>query len=136
MRSFGWFLERVVFHYKTQYNENNKIKSLIPTMFIVAQCTNNPEHKVRGPMFNRPKFIFSWNSNLYTIEPIQVTIICLDVANGYSEHFVQYVKKVRARFPTHTIIAGNVVTGEMVEELILSGMIKILIRTASKTLKW
>ena len=136
MRSFGWFLERVVFHYKTQYNENNKIKSLIPAMFIVAQCTNNPEHKVRGPMFNRPKFIFSWNSNLYTIEPIQVTIICLDVANGYSEHFVQYVKKVRARFPTHTIIAGNVVTGEMVEELILSGMIKILIRTASKTLKW
>jgi len=47
--------------------------------------------------------------------------ICLDVANGYSEHFVNYVRKVRARFPQHTIIAGNVVTGEMVEELILSG---------------
>merc|ERR1711990_1387838 len=50
-----------------------------------------------------------------------LTSICLDVANGYSEHFVHYVKKVRQRFPTHTIIAGNVVTGEMVEELILSG---------------
>ena len=37
--------------------------------------------------------------------------ICLDVANGYSEHFVNYVRKVRARFPQHTIIAGNVVTG-------------------------
>merc|ERR1711990_1064490 len=47
--------------------------------------------------------------------------ICLDVANGYSEHFVNYVRKVRGRFPQHTIIAGNVVTGEMVEELILSG---------------
>merc|ERR1712183_239759 len=47
--------------------------------------------------------------------------ICIDVANGYSEHFVTYVRKVRARFPEHTIIAGNVVTGEMVEELILSG---------------
>jgi len=50
-----------------------------------------------------------------------VTFICIDVANGYSEHFVIYVRKVRQEFPQHTIIAGNVVTGEMVEELILSG---------------
>ncbi|XP_047274612.1 GMP reductase 1 isoform X1 [Homo sapiens] len=51
----------------------------------------------------------------------QVKFICLDVANGYSEHFVEFVKLVRAKFPEHTIMAGNVVTGEMVEELILSG---------------
>ncbi|XP_023381928.1 GMP reductase 2 isoform X1 [Pteropus medius] len=51
----------------------------------------------------------------------QVKYICLDVANGYSEHFVEFVKDVRKRFPEHTIMAGNVVTGEMVEELILSG---------------
>lgn len=50
-----------------------------------------------------------------------ITFICLDVANGYSQHFVDYVRKVRSAFPQHTIIAGNVVTGEMVEELILSG---------------
>ncbi|XP_028909041.1 GMP reductase 1 isoform X2 [Ornithorhynchus anatinus] len=51
----------------------------------------------------------------------QIKYICLDVANGYSEHFVAFVKEVRAKFPNHTIMAGNVVTGEMVEELILSG---------------
>lgn len=51
----------------------------------------------------------------------ELKYICLDVANGYSEYFVGYVKKVRAAFPEHTIFAGNVVTGEMVEELILSG---------------
>lgn len=50
-----------------------------------------------------------------------VRYICLDVANGYSEHFVQFLRDVRKRFPDHTIMAGNVVTGEMVEELILSG---------------
>lgn len=79
-----------------------------------------------------------------------ITFICLDVANGYLQNFVDYVRKVRAAFPSHTIIvsvichrianeitvafksttpnliylclqAGNVVTGEMVEELILSG---------------
>uniref|UniRef100_A0A8C7IMS4 GMP reductase n=1 Tax=Oncorhynchus kisutch TaxID=8019 RepID=A0A8C7IMS4_ONCKI len=47
--------------------------------------------------------------------------ICVDVANGYSEHFVHFVKDVRQKYPTQTIMAGNVVTGEMVEELILAG---------------
>jgi len=47
--------------------------------------------------------------------------ICIDVANGYSEHFVDFVKKTRAKNPDKVIIAGNVVTGEMVEELLLAG---------------
>lgn len=51
----------------------------------------------------------------------EVKFICLDVANGYSEHFVDFVRRVRSAFPSHIIIAGNVVTQEMVEELILSG---------------
>ncbi|CAH0516703.1 unnamed protein product [Peronospora belbahrii] len=48
-------------------------------------------------------------------------VYCCNVANGYSEFFVQAVRNVRSAFPEHTIIAGNVVTGEMVEELLLSG---------------
>lgn len=47
--------------------------------------------------------------------------ICLDVANGYTEKFVGKVKQLRSKYPKHIIIAGNVVTGDMVEELILSG---------------
>lgn len=83
----------------------------------------------------------------------ELQYVCVDVANGYSEHFVHFVKDVREKFPSHTIMvsphspqeggatlhsadanaalflychicfcqAGNVVTGEMVEELILAG---------------
>jgi len=51
----------------------------------------------------------------------ELAFLCLDVANGYSEHFVKHVRRVRAALPGITIIAGNVVTGEMTEELILSG---------------
>ncbi|WP_298036432.1 GMP reductase [uncultured Desulfuromonas sp.] len=47
--------------------------------------------------------------------------ICIDVANGYAEAFVEFVQKVRGAFAEKTIVAGNVVTGEMVEELLLSG---------------
>ncbi len=49
--------------------------------------------------------------------------ICIDVANGYSEPFVDFIKRIRDEIPDDiTIMAGNVVTGEMVEELILSGV--------------
>lgn len=51
----------------------------------------------------------------------EVKVICIDVANGYSEHFVEFVSKIRKNHNNHIIIAGNVVTGEMVEELLLSG---------------
>jgi len=47
--------------------------------------------------------------------------ICIDVANGYSEHFVQFLKQTRKQYPDKIIIAGNVVTGEMTEELLLAG---------------
>ncbi|GLB52407.1 GMP reductase [Neptunitalea chrysea] len=51
----------------------------------------------------------------------QISFICIDVANGYSEHFTDFLKKTREAYPNKIILAGNVVTGEMVEELILSG---------------
>jgi GMP reductase len=59
-------------------------------------------------------------SDIFSKYP-QLQFICIDVANGYSEHFVRFLEKARAKFPEKVIIAGNVVTGEMVEELILSG---------------
>ncbi|GGF80156.1 GMP reductase [Wenyingzhuangia marina] len=57
--------------------------------------------------------VLSQNKNL--------KFICIDVANGYSEHFVNFVQNTRNLYPDKVIIAGNVVTGEMVEELLLSG---------------
>ena len=47
--------------------------------------------------------------------------VCMDIANGYSEHFADAVRRVRKEFPHLVIIAGNVVTREMTEELILAG---------------
>lgn len=47
--------------------------------------------------------------------------VCIDVANGYTEGFINFVKKVRTAYPHVTIMAGNVVTGDITEELILAG---------------
>lgn len=47
--------------------------------------------------------------------------ICIDVANGYAEKFVRFVRSTRENYAGKVILAGNVVTGEMVEELLLAG---------------
>ena len=54
-------------------------------------------------------------------EYYDIKYVCIDVANGYSERFVEFVRDFRLLYPQIVIIAGNVVTGEMTEELILSG---------------
>jgi len=63
--------------------------------------------------YDQLKSILASHSNLQ--------FICIDVANGYSEHFGNFVAKVRKEHPEKTIIAGNVVTADMTQELILRG---------------
>ena len=50
-----------------------------------------------------------------------IQMICIDVANGYREGFLDFVKRVRSEFPDKIVIAGNVATREMTEALILAG---------------
>ena len=50
-----------------------------------------------------------------------VKMITVDVANAYHQNFVDFIRKVRDEYPDKVIIAGNVVTPEMVEELIING---------------
>ena len=51
-----------------------------------------------------------------------VAFVGLDVANGYTINFVDSIKRLREHLPYSTMIAGNVVTGDMVMELILAGV--------------
>ena len=52
--------------------------------------------------------------------------ICVDVANGYMEQVVTYCEKLRVCFPDKIIVAGNVATREMVEELIINGKVDVV----------
>ena len=63
---------------------------------------------------------FLKTQNILELVP-QIKMICIDVANGYSEKFVETVQKFREKFSDKIIIAGNVVTSEMTEQLILAG---------------
>ena len=51
----------------------------------------------------------------------QLKYVCIDVANGYSQRFIEYVAEFRTLYPSIVIIAGNVVTADQTQELILNG---------------
>jgi len=82
----------------------NKNKNILKHCFVSAGIRDDDLKKLKSIM-----------------KKINAQNICVDVANGYTQIFVDTVRKIRQEFPQKTIMAGNVVTGEMVEELIISG---------------
>jgi GMP reductase len=52
--------------------------------------------------------------------------ICIDVANGYTQQFVERCFKIRELYSKSVILAGNVCTGEMVQELLINGKVDIV----------
>lgn len=77
----------------TFLNEN---PAIYPHIALSTGTGEVDEEKIAQILKNHPKLQF----------------LCIDVANGYSEHFVEFVKRSRQLYPEITIIAGNVVTGD------------------------
>ena len=66
-----------------------------------------------------------WEKLQTLVELLNPKFVCIDVANGYSCKFLEFVKKVRHTYPNMILIGGNIVTREMVEELTLNGGLDI-----------
>lgn len=95
------------FYNKNDYLQQNNDGTLDPDFFMVS--TGIGEGSIEKLVEIQNVVPFKW--------------ICIDIANGYINKLVEFCKKVRSTFPEHRIIAGNVVTREMVEELILEGKV-------------
>lgn len=80
------------------------------------QRTNNVAMSIGITLKDESKF-----RDVYEQVGDKLKYVCIDVANGYSERFAEFVRLFRLNYSNITIIAGNVVTGEMTEELILAG---------------
>ena len=64
---------------------------------------------------------FEFLNNIINLEP-RIRFLLIDVANGYTSKFLQRVQQIREKYPSKTLVAGNVVTAEMAEELVLNGV--------------
>jgi GMP reductase len=58
---------------------------------------------------------------VYELAEGNIKYVCIDVANGYTERFVEFIRHFRMNYPAVVIIAGNVVTADQTQELILNG---------------
>ena len=115
----------------------NKMITALHKHYTVKEIEDNYNKRDMNPNL----FMISTGINSGSIEKLQEVFkvincnwICIDIANGYISSLVEFCKKVRDNFPDKIIIAGNVVTREIVEELILNGkvdMVKIGIGNGS-----
>lgn len=62
-----------------------------------------------------------WNTLKSKLPSGNIKFVCIDVANGYTERFIDYVKRFKESNPNIVLIAGNVVTGDITEQLVLAG---------------
>ena len=60
------------------------------------------------------------------VDNIETKFICIDVANGYMKKLVDFCSRIRAKYPNHILVAGNVVSREITEELIMRGKVDIV----------
>ncbi len=91
-----------------QHNDNSELAVGTRTMFVAISIGIRDEDLL--------KF-----KDVYQYAKPYVKFVCIDVANGYSERFVEFVKQFRELYPNVVIIAGNVVTADQTQELILNG---------------
>lgn len=61
-------------------------------------------------------------TSVYEKTDKRIRFVCIDVANGYSQAFLHFVRKFREKFTDVVLMAGNVVSYEMTEALILEGV--------------
>lgn len=100
---------------------------LLTAIYKFATVENWQDFKTKHPECMDNVFVSSGSGEqnfqqlTNIVKQIGCNMICLDVANGYSPSFVDFLRRTRAAFPDKIIMAGNVVTGEMTEELLLSG---------------
>lgn len=93
--------------------------------YITDHGPLNPERFILSTGI-RDKDIDNIHTILNEIDNLQPKFLCIDVANGYSNKFLNAVRKFRERYPSLTLIGGNVVTREMVEQLSLEGGLDII----------
>ena len=67
-----------------------------------------------------------WEKLNILIKLLEPYFICIDVANGYMKSLLDFAKKLKKKYPDITLICGNVVTREMVEELVINGGVDII----------
>ena len=101
---------------KKTYSVNELVEYYDTTDPIHWERTNYVAMSIGSTDIDYEKFC-----NVQELTDGKIKILCVDVANGYTEAFSNFIYQLRLNHPNLVIIAGNVVTADMTQELILNG---------------
>ena len=107
-----------------KHYEAEELASFFSDYNTETERTTNPLERCWFSMGIKQKDIFKLRE--VVVHARTCPNICIDVANGYTDDFVNFCNSVREEFPSSIIMAGNVCTPEMVQELILHGGVDIV----------
>ena len=96
--------------HKFYTKEDFKDKEMDPNLFMVSTGISDKD--------------FTRLQEILTV--VKCNWVCIDIANGYLSSLVEFCKKVRQEFPDKILVAGNVATREMVEELLINGKVDLV----------
>jgi GMP reductase len=111
------------FEMDDEFNKNNCMVTLtkhhkeVPLIEQLQKKLNSTVYSLGISDTDLSKF-----DSVYNIVGNKHMKVCIDVANGYTQHFIDFINRFRDRYPYVLLMAGNVVTPEMTEELILAGV--------------
>ena len=98
------------FYTKEDFIEYQSSKVLDPNLFMVSTGISNDDY----------------DRLISIMEVVDCNWICVDIANGYIPRLVEFCKILREKYSNKMIVAGNVATREMVEELIINGRVDVV----------
>lgn len=88
------------------------------------------ETKELVEFFNQPHSIFTFYTTGISEKDIEklinvsketkLTKLCVDVANGHMSDFGRTLSWIRSKYPDVILMAGNIVTGELVQQLVIN----------------
>lgn len=104
--------------------QKHRMMTVINKFYTVEKWINTPgiDHSLTVPSIGTSDRELEKFNAIYESIDDKPVFLCIDVANGYGEYLIEFVKKVRSLYPDITLIGGNVVSAEMTEQLILSGI--------------
>jgi GMP reductase len=100
----------------------NKFYTLADYQKRLSEKNLNPEYFMISTGINRENI----ENLVEVVELTDAKWICIDVANGYMRDMVSFCSDLRKIFPDKILVAGNVASREMVEELIINGKVDVV----------
>lgn len=110
-------------HALSKYNMMTALHKHYKVIDLIKFFDNTPENVLNNTWYSMGirESDFDTFHDVYKDSGSKIGKVCIEIANGYIQTYVEAVKRLRDTYPELIIMGGNVVTGDMAAELVIAG---------------